>query len=358
MKLIEKYILKELKMPIIFGISIFTFIFLIDIIVTMMENILVRGISLLDTLRMLSFYLPPILSQTIPMGIFLGVMVTFSKFTKNSESIAFAAMGMGVRKVIRPVFILSFCATVFIFFLQESIIPQSFKKLQYLTVKIAMENPVFQMEEKVFIDEIDEFSIYADKIDRKDGEAEGVLIFQNEENIPFPLLVVGEKAKWKNDAMIISKAEFIKFNADGTEELTGTFKDKVIPLSAYAKDMKIKISDLETTGVFELFKNYKDQDAKNKMLYRVEINKKIAVPLSTILLAILGLLLANGHHRSGKGTNFGLSLLVIFLYIIILNYGIVMGNRGKIDPFIGVWTPNILLAAATYMLYRKKASVM
>ena len=83
MKIIEKYILEEVKMPILFGISLFTFIFLIDIIVAMMENIIVKGISIIDIIRILSFYLPPILSQTIPMGIFLGVMLTFQNLQEQ-----------------------------------------------------------------------------------------------------------------------------------------------------------------------------------------------------------------------------------------------------------------------------------
>lgn len=73
MKLIDKYILNEIKIPVIFGVSLFTFIFLIDIIVAMMENIIVKGISIIDVMRILSFYLPPILSQTIPMGMFLEI---------------------------------------------------------------------------------------------------------------------------------------------------------------------------------------------------------------------------------------------------------------------------------------------
>ena len=151
MKIIEKYILEEVKMPILFGISLFTFIFLIDIIVAMMENIIVKGISIIDIMRILSFYLPPILSQTIPMGIFLGVMLTFSKFTRTSEATAMSSIGMDLRGIVKPIFILACATTLFIFFLQESIIPRSFSKLQYITTKIAYENPVFQLKEKTFI---------------------------------------------------------------------------------------------------------------------------------------------------------------------------------------------------------------
>jgi len=125
MKIIEKYILEEVKMPVLFGISLFTFIFLIDIIVAMMENIIVKGISIIDIIRILSFYLPPILSQTIPMGIFLGVMLTFSKFTRTSEATAMSSIGMGIKEIVKPIFILACATTLFIFFLQESIIPRS-----------------------------------------------------------------------------------------------------------------------------------------------------------------------------------------------------------------------------------------
>lgn len=89
MKIIDSYILKECRGPIILSVSIFTFIFLLDIIVAMMENIIVKGISVFDVARILSFYVPPILTQTIPLGLFVGIMITFSKFTRSSEFFLF-----------------------------------------------------------------------------------------------------------------------------------------------------------------------------------------------------------------------------------------------------------------------------
>lgn len=118
MKIIEKYILEDVKMPIIFGVSLFTFIFLIEIIVSLMENIIVKGISLIDVLRILSFYLPPILAQTIPMGVFLGVMITFSKLTRTSETTAMSSIGMSLDDILKPIIILASIITIFIFFLQ------------------------------------------------------------------------------------------------------------------------------------------------------------------------------------------------------------------------------------------------
>ena len=350
MKIIEKYILEDVKMPIIFGVSLFTFIFLIEIIVSLMENIIVKGISLIDVLRILSFYLPPILSQTIPMGVFLGVMITFSKFTRTSEATAMSSIGMSLKDILKPSII-----TVFIFFLQESIIPRSFSKLEEITMKIAYENPVFQLKERILIDEVDEYSLYIEKIDRKTNEAENVLIFQKEDKNTFPTILLGDKAYWKNVNMVLEDSKFYTFNPDGTIKLEGEFKQKKIPLSSYFQEVSIEVKDIEAMGITTLLKNLKGKTYQEKIPYLVEINRKIAIPLSTIVLAILGVLLSIGHHRSGKGASFGVSLGVIFTYIVFLNVGMVMANKGVVSPYMGVWLPNLLLVGGTALLYKRKA---
>lgn len=356
MKIIDKYILEEIKLPVIFGVSLFTFIFLIEIIVTMMENIIVKGISIIDIIRILSFYLPTILAQTIPMGVFLGIMMTFSKFTRTSEITAMGSSGMSLKRISKPIFIFSVLATIFMFFLQESIIPRSVEKLQYLTAKIAYENPTFQLKERVFIDEVGDYNIYVDRIS-KDDKAEGILIFQKNDG-NFPTVVVGEEAYWKDSVMVIKNSSFYNFTTTGKEKVRGKFDEKILPLGAYISDIEIKIKDLEMKGIGTLIKEIKNVKKEEKLAYQIEINKKLAVPLSTIMLSLLGVFMSVGHHRSGKGANFAISLVVIFSYIIILNFGIVLANKREIPVFLGIWLPNILLLFITIFTYWKKARVV
>ncbi|MGL5088067.1 MAG: LptF/LptG family permease [Cetobacterium sp.] len=355
MKIIEKYILGDVKNPIIFGVSLFTFIFLIEIIVSLMENIIVKGISLIDVLRILSFYLPPILSQTIPMGVFLGVMITFSKFTRTSEVTAMSSIGMSLKDILRPIIILASAITLFIFFLQESIIPRSFRKLEEISIKIAYENPVFQLKERILIDEVEEYNLYIDNIERKTDEANNVLIFQKDGKSNYPTILLGNKAYWKDVNMVLEESKFYTFNQDGTLKVEGEFSQKKIPLSSYFQEMNIEVKDIEAMPIKKLFNSLKEKTEKEKIPYLVEINRKIAIPLSTIVLAILGVVLSVGHHRSGKGTSFGISLGIIFTYIVFLNVGMVMANKGVVSPYVGVWLPNLLLVSGTLLIYRRKS---
>jgi len=354
MKIIDRYILEEIKMPIFFGISLFTFIFIIEIIVTMMESIIVKGISLLDILRMLSFYLPPILSQTIPMGMFLGIMMTFSKFTRTSEITAMYAGGIELRAILRPILILSILVTAFIFFLQESIVPRSFRKLQYLTAKMAYENPVFNLQDKTFIDEVDRYNLYIDRMDRATGMARGILVFQNEKKSKYPTVLIGNEAFWQESSMIITKSRFYTYDDEGNEKMRGEFQDKTVPLTAYFDKINIKIKDIEAMNIPMILEEMKKQNEKGKIPYRVEIHRKIALPLSTLMLGMLGALLSVGHHRSWRGTSFSFSLGIIFCYIVVLNMGMVLANKGKIPPFSGVWIPDVILLVLTVFMYRRK----
>ncbi|MFK4785783.1 LptF/LptG family permease [Fusobacterium sp. MFO224] len=357
MKMINRYILNEAKMPIFFGISLFTFIFLIEIIVSMLESIIVKGISIIDVSRMISFYLPMILSQTIPMGIFLGVMVTFGNLTKYSEIIAINSIGISLKNLLKLVSLIGIMGTMFIFFLQESIIPRSYVKLQQLSIKMVYNNPVFQLKDKVLIDEVDKYKIYIDEIDPKTKDAKNVLIFFKD-NTKYPTLITGERTYWENAAMILENSKFYRFKDDGEEQLRGEFKEKKIPLTDYFKDVEIKMKDIEGMGVRTLYQEYSTREKEEKLPYLVEINRKIAVPISAIILSILGVLLSVGNKRSGKGTNYGVAIGIIFIYIVFLNLGMVFSYRGLISPFLGVWFSNIFLMILTYSLYRKKGKVI
>ena len=354
MKIINKYILDELKGPIILAVFVFTFIFLLDIVVTMMEHIIVKGISVFDVLRLLSFYIPPILTQTIPIGMFLGIMICFTKFSRNSESVAMVSTGMSIRAILKPILAIAIGAAIFIVFLQESIIPRSFVKLKYVGTKIAYENPVFQLKEKTFIDNLDGYSIYVDEVD-SDGKAKNVIAFEKpKDKNKFSLVLTGEEAFWKDSAIILKESQFVSFDENGKKNLIGTFDENRIILKPSFQELNIKIKDVEALSITDLIKNIRKVDAEEALRYKIEIFRKLALIFSTVPLAVIGFCLSLGHHRISKKYSFVLAMIIIFAYIIFLNIGIVIASAGKLHPFIATWTPNILLYFLGYKLYKAK----
>ena len=143
---------------------------------------------------------------------------------------------------------------------------------------MAYENPVFQLRDRVLIDDMSDYRLYIDKIDPKTKDAKNLLIFINEEDAEYPTLVLGEKANWQDAAMVIDNVDFYRFDKNGKENLRGHFEERKIPLSSYFQSVEMQVDDIEGMGIGQLVKEMgTKKDKTEKIPYVVEINKKIAV---------------------------------------------------------------------------------
>ena len=262
--------------------------------------------------------------------------------------------GMSIKDILKPILAIAIGAAIFIVFLQESIIPRSFIKLKYVGTKIAYENPVFQLKEKTFIDNLDEYSIYVDEVD-SNGKAKNIIAFEkSKDKNKFPMVLTGKEAFWKDSAIIIKESQFISFDETGKKNLIGTFDENRIVLKPNFQELSIKIKDVEALSISELIRGLKKVETTEVIKYKIEIFRKLALVFSTIPLAIIGFCLSLGHHRISKKYSFILAMIIVFAYIIFLNVGIVMATAGKLNPFIATWTPNVLLYLLGYKLYKAK----
>lgn len=83
----------------------------------------------------------------------------------------------------------------------------------------------------------------------------------------------------------------------------------------------------------------------------VEFHKKFAIPFACIVFVILGVPMAVTTSRSGKGISVSLALAVYFLYYLFLMGGEKLSDRGKLDPFMAMWTANFVLLALGIPLF-------
>ena len=58
-------------------------------------------------------------------------------------------------------------------------------------------------------------------------------------------------------------------------------------------------------------------------------------------------------QRGGKGTSFGVSVIVIFTYYLFSFITGAMGQAGIFSPFLGAWIPNfVFLTIGLFLLIR------
>ncbi len=79
--------------------------------------------------------------------------------------------------------------------------------------------------------------------------------------------------------------------------------------------------------------------------YLVEFHKKFAIPFACIVFALLGVPMAVTSSRSGKGVSVSLAIAIFLIYYLFLVGGEKMADRGRLNPFLSMWSANFILLA-------------
>jgi LPS export ABC transporter permease LptG len=85
----------------------------------------------------------------------------------------------------------------------------------------------------------------------------------------------------------------------------------------------------------------------------VELNRRLALPFSIFPFALVGLTLAVSTPKGGRTSGFALSLMTVIVFYTLFFNGLRLASVGKISPWVGAWSANILLILAGFLLLSK-----
>jgi lipopolysaccharide export system permease protein len=133
-------------------------------------------------------------------------------------------------------------------------------------------------------------------------------------------------------------------------------KQQVVDLPEKPSDFQLIQKDVETMGYSELKRYIRklQSEGYDATRYAVDLHGKIAFPLVSILLAVIGIAFSLRSERSG-GIAQGISagLIIGFSYWLVYAFGMSLGRSGALPPFIAAWFANMLFAVASLFLVRR-----
>jgi len=104
----------------------------------------------------------------------------------------------------------------------------------------------------------------------------------------------------------------------------------------------------------QLCKFLAKNDTVNKNELKISLYDKIALPLTTIVLVLIGVPLAITPPRVRYNRGFLFSILIIFAYYLIRALSISFGEAGALAPIFAAFMPNIILSIIGVGLYYRK----
>ena len=125
MRILTRYILKEVGSHALLGVALFTFIIFMRDLGRLLELIVRNSAPLPSVAEIFLFTLPTTFTLTLPMGVLVGILVGLSRLAADSEVTAMRASGMGVGMFVRAISIFAIGAWMLGMFNSIYVAPKS-----------------------------------------------------------------------------------------------------------------------------------------------------------------------------------------------------------------------------------------
>ena len=112
MRILDRYIVREVSRHTFLGLIVFTFVFFVPQLIRLMELVVRHAGSTGELFKLFLCLFPGVLTFTVPMGILVGVLLGLGRMSADSEIIALTALGIGRQRVLVPVGVIAFAGLV------------------------------------------------------------------------------------------------------------------------------------------------------------------------------------------------------------------------------------------------------
>ncbi len=352
MKIIDRYIFKELSKVFLLGLFVLMSILTLEKINFLSALILDRGLTIWEFIKLLGYTSPAFLAVSIPLAVLLASLITFSHLSADSEIVAMRACGIGFFRILVPVVIFSLltgaAAAYTTLNLQHA---GNYKFITTITEAIS-KNIGVTLGERLFYDRFPNAVIYVNEKVTGSDELKGIFIYDNQD--PEKPRFITARSGWlgalEREAVLKLKNGNI-YSSDGKSFRLIRYDEYELTIDTGLRASSYVYQPREMSND-ELRKIIKKRKGENRTSYheQVEIQKRYSLPVACVVFALLGAPLGIRVHRGGRWGGLGIGVMMIMLTYLLRMLGEGLGRDGTLDPVPAVWFPNVLMGSLALFL--------
>lgn len=358
MRILDRYVCREVVSDSWLGLAVFTFVFFVPQLVRLMSLVVQHAATAKEIATLLLCSLPPVLIFTVPMSMLVGVLIGLGRFSADSEIVALNASGVSLRRLLVPVGAIALTATILTFCITLWLGPASLRILNTLEDHLRVSQASFAVQPRVFDEQFPHIVLYIEDVGASGLRWRGVFLADSSSS-------TGSKVTVARNAIVITDERQGKFTIHFNDVSTHTYDPKNpdhYDLSTSAEestDLPLRTSDATASGPQTL--NDRERTIHQLLSVRgtgmrsarVEFQERIALPIACLIFAFLGVPVGVRPRRGGRAAGFVLTIVLICGYYLFFVTGVHFAQNGVFSPIVGVWTANLVTLAVGLILLRR-----
>ncbi len=367
MRILFRYILREVVVSSLIGTLLFTFVLFLKAVGPLIELLIRPSGSTSDVVQLFLLAVVQTLRFTIPIGVLIGVLVGLGRMSGDREITALRAAGVPGRRCVPPVAVLAafgvlLCATTTLYFN-----PIALQETRRIGETLKISQTTAQIQPRVFIESFPGRVLYVqDVIPGPVVSWKGVFIADErapEDRGSFggvnaavngPRITVAEEAivvpRPEQDRLQMRIPHGLTFEQsyDAAQYQISEFHDSDQVLETNPAPLKQSSQPFAHMPTADLI--VRADVGENQLDASIELHQRLALPFACFVLPMVGIPLAISTRSSGKSVGIVFSLVLVFVYYMIQLGGIALAKEQLLSVIPAMWLANVIFASSGVLL--------
>lgn len=358
MRILDRYIIREIILPFLIALGVLTFLLIIPYIIELAEQLIAKGVAWPTVLRLMGTLLPATLGLTIPMALLIAILMAFGRLSSDREVVVMMACGISPYRLLRPVALVATLTAAATLWVMVEAIPDANQTYREITLRIVTDRAEGQVRPREFFEDFPDTVLYVREIPSTGGWQD--VLAADTKNAAQPIIYLARRGR-----MIINRqAQTIEMVLeDGARHATNASEPASYEMVRFVR----LILSLDPQSVFprtglarglremtiaELQEQISELRGRNQPFHNpvIEIQKKFSIPVACFVFALVGVGLGVSNRKDGKLASFVLGIAVIFIYYVVMFMAQAMTKGALIPAWLSMWLPNIVLGVAGLVL--------
>jgi len=370
MRLLDRYLLRELLIPLSFCLGGFLLFWITFDLFGELADFRSKGLSVVEIVEYYVVITPEFLVVVLPLALLLALLYTLTDLARHHEITAIRAAGVSLWRLTQPYFLVGLLISVASFALNELWVPESSEaaesvlhrhqpprpgtlsrdKVRHLGFTNSREGRIWQIG--VYNTETAEMSEPQVFWSRGDGsrlwlQAKGAVytnntwiflqasLFQREpgtNSLPLPILQTN----------VLAMPSFSE-----TPEL---IKSEIKVGNSITMRRTKRSTDLAIREILNYLRLHPQPTATDSAWLWTKLQGRAAAPWTCLVVVLIAIPFGAASGRRNVFVGVASSILIVFGYFVLQQFALAMGTGGYVAPWLAAWLPNVSFAGAGLLL--------
>ena len=304
--------------------------------------------------KVLLLYAPTCISWALPLSLLFAVSYTLGSLYARNELVAVFGTGVSLASFTLPLIFIAAALSLAGYFWSDLVALPAYREKTSLSQKLLGQSTSLSNADVTVLAEKGAFVWHASWYDESAKSLTDVNVIERDKGGAPIMRIEAGSAKYKDGLWLFSRVRRFALDAKGqwTETDYGSYSDPT--LAEDPASFRNQNLDLGQLSVADLAQRAKFQKAAGLPWTATvaERNRRMAFSFAPLVVALLSTSIGGRYRKNVLLMSLLVSLVIATAYYIFQMIAMLFARTGLVDPAIGAWSPLIVFAALSALLYR------